>query len=124
MTDMMPTLVAIAIAILGSLGGFAALMKVNADNSKTISEGATNVVEMMQKQLDDNTKRLDALEGYAARFDDWADKISTLLTRAIDNMPEPPRESFRREAEAVGRARPKRRRNDSTGNTVRRTDAD
>jgi hypothetical protein len=118
----MPTLVAVAIAILGSLGGFAALMKVNADNSKTISEGAVNVVEAMQKQIESNTARLEALEGYASRFDDWADKVTTLLERAIDNMPEPPRESFRTEADAIAKARPKRRNSDPKPTVVRRTD--
>lgn len=117
----MPTLVAVAIAILGSLGGFAALMKVNADNSKTISEGAVNVVEAMQKQIEINTARLDALEGYASRFDDWADKVTVLLERAIENMPEPPRESFREEAKTVASTRPKRRAHDPKP-AVRRTD--
>jgi len=112
----LPTIIAVIAALVGGAGGFAALMKVNADNSKTISEGAANVVEMLQKQnarqqvaIDANSKRLDALEGYASRFDDWADKISSLLNRAIEQMPEPPRESFRQEATDVHRARPKRR---------------
>jgi len=111
MTDL-GLLVSVIIAIIGSIGGFAALMKVNADNSKTISEGAVNVVEMLQEQIDINSKRLDALEGYASRFDDWADKISSLLNRAITQMPEPPRESFRQEATDVHNARPKRRAHD------------
>jgi hypothetical protein len=108
MTDI-GLLVSVVIAIIGSIGGFAALMKVNADNSKTISEGAVNVVEMLQEQVAANTKRLDALEGYASRFDDWADKVTTLLHRAIEAMPEPPRESFREEATSIHQARPKRR---------------
>lgn len=115
-------LAGLIVAILGSVGGFATLMKVNADNSKTISEGAVNVVEAMQKQLDSNSARLDALEGYASRFDDWADKISTLLTRAIENMPEPPRESFREEAVNIAKARPKRRATDPTPSVRRTTD--
>jgi DNA repair ATPase RecN len=112
----MPIVAAILVAILGSVGGFATLMKVNADNSKTISEGATNVVEMLQAQTERQQHqinaalaRLDALEGYASRFDDWADKISSLLNRAINQMPDPPRESFRQEATDVHLARPKRR---------------
>jgi hypothetical protein len=97
------------IAILGSLGGFAALMKVSSDNSRTVSEGARNVVEMMSDRLDDNERRLDALEGYAARFDAWGDKVIHLLNRAIEAMPEPPRESFRAEAADVAAGRPRRR---------------
>lgn len=128
MTELLPLLTGILIALIGGVGGFVALMKVNADNSKTISEGATNVVEMMQKQLDNNTARLEALEGYASRFDDWADRVTTLLERAVENMPEPPRESFRTEAENIAKARPKRRVRDhthtsgTTGGVNRRSD--
>ena len=123
MIEAMPTFVALVIAMIGGAGGFAALMKVNADNSKTITESATNVVEMLQNQtdkqqisIDKNTARLDALEGYASRFDDWADKISSLLNRSIEVMPEPPRESFRQEASDVHKARPRRRQADDRNN--------
>jgi hypothetical protein len=112
MMNDVPSFIAVIIAMLGTGGAVAALMRVNTDNSKTISEGAVNVVEAMQSQIKANSERLDALEGYASRFDDWADKVSTLLTRAIDNMTEPPRESFRTEAEAIAKSRPKRRNGD------------
>ena len=124
MIDTVPTLVAIVIAALGSVGGFAALMKVNADNSKTVSEGASNVVRMMQERMDEQEARLEALEGYTQRFDDWGDKVISLLNRAIESMTEPPRESFRAEAASAAEARPTRRRSDDhTASRVRKKNA-
>lgn len=108
-TGELPILVSVMIAIIGSLGGFAALMKVSSDNSRTVSEGARTVVDMMSERLDDTERRIDALEGYAARFDAWGDKVIHLLNRAIDSMPEPPRESFRAEASDAASSRPRRR---------------
>jgi hypothetical protein len=105
----------VLIAIFGSIGGFAALMKVNADNSQTIADGASTVVEMVLKRLDDTEKRLGALEAYSLRFDDWGDQLTNLVNRAISAMEEPPRESFRVEAAKVAAARPRRRGTDTHG---------
>jgi hypothetical protein len=104
-----PLIIGLIIAILGSLGGFAALMKVNADNSKTISEGAANVVTLMRTQIHENSTRIDALEGYASRFDEWSDKVLDLLSRTIDALTEPQRSTFRDEEEAIAASRPQRR---------------
>lgn len=121
MIDALPLIVSVIIAVVGGLGGFAALMKVNADNSKTVSEGATNVVKMMRERMDEQELRLEALEGYTQRFDDWGDKVITLLNRAIESMTEPPRESFRSEAAAIAEGRPTRRRKDDhTASNVRK----
>lgn len=105
----MDPLAAIVIAALGALGGFAALMKVNADNSKTVSEGATNVVKMMRAQVADLDDRLTAMEAHAEEHERWGDEVVGLLARVIDAMPEPPREAFRRQATQVGNTRPTRR---------------
>ena len=113
MSGEIPLLVSLMIAIVGSIGGFAAMMKVSSENSRTVSEGAKNVVEMMTARLDDTERRLDALEGYAVRFEAWGDKVVQLLHRAIEAMPEPPRESFRAEADSLASARPRRRADDS-----------
>jgi hypothetical protein len=109
MNEAIPTIIAVIIALIGGAAGVAALMRVNADNSKTISEGAVNVVELMQKQIISNGERLDALEGYASRFDDWSDKVLNLLSRTIDALTEPQRTSFREEECDIAASRPQRR---------------
>ena len=105
----LPVIASFLIAIVGSIGGFAALMKVNADNSKTVSEGATNVVKMMREQVADLDARLTSVEEFSLKQEEWSDKVMTLLSRAISSMEEPPRQSFRSEADAIAAARPKRR---------------
>ena len=108
MNEALPTAVALLIALGGAVGGFAALMKVNADNSKTVSEGATNVVKMMREQVAEMGARLDRIEDYADRYELWSDTVVVLLNKVIDSMPLVPRKSFRTEADAIAKARPKR----------------
>jgi hypothetical protein len=103
-----PLLASIVIAALGSIGGFAALMKVNADNSDTIADGASKVVTMMNERMDDTEARVDALEEYAYHFDNWADKLVSLVDRAIALLPLDVQKSFRHEADEVRQARPRR----------------
>jgi hypothetical protein len=107
-SDALPLLVSVVIAIVGSVGGFAALMKVNADNSDVVADGASKVVRMMNERMDDTEARLDALEQYAVHFDNWADKLVSLVDRAIAVLPEEVQRSFRSEADEVRRARPSR----------------
>lgn len=121
MSDL-PTIIAVLIALIGGLGGIAAIMKVQGDNSesatsaaKSITEGAKTLIEMMNDRLDENeahsqanTKRLDALEDYVSHFDTWADKLLSILDRAITLLPETLRAQYEGEASAVKNARPKR----------------
>lgn len=108
--DAFPTLVALFIALIGAAGGFAALMKVNADNSKVVSEGATNVVKMLRDQISDLDTRLNALENYADSIEAWAENVTDLLEKTVDAMPESKQAPFRREAQTLVATRPRRHR--------------
>jgi hypothetical protein len=102
-------IVAVLVAALGSIGGFAALMKVNADNSKTVSEGATNVVTMLRTQVSDLNERMNAQEEYSQAMEVWSGQVMDLLGKAIRTLPENKQDPFRVDAEALGRARPRKR---------------
>jgi hypothetical protein len=110
MNEAIPTFVALAIALIGGAGGIAALMKVNADNSKVVSEGATNVVKMLREQIDDLDSRLNSLEVYADAIETWAGQVTDLLEKTVDAMPESKQPPFRREAQTLVATRPRRRR--------------
>lgn len=109
MSDAIPTAVALVVAILGGAGGLAALLKVQADNSKTVSEGATNVVKLLRDQVTDLDQRLSVVEEYSHEMETWSVKVTDLLEKAIAQIPEVKRHPFRSEAEALGAARPRRR---------------
>ena len=102
-------LVGIIIAVLGSIGGFAALMKVNADNSKTVSEGATNVVKMLREQVDELDARLGLLEQYADEMDAWSQRVVDLLAKAVNALEAEQRDPFAVDAASLVRSRPRRR---------------
>lgn len=109
MTSDIGLIVSVMIAAIGSVGGFAALMKVNADNSKTVSEGATNVVKLLRDQVADLDARMYAVELYAQQMEVWSGEVTDLLTKAIDQLPQPKQDPFRNQAEALSRARPRRK---------------
>ena len=113
-SEYVPTLLAVMLALIGGAGGFAALMKVNSDNSKVVSEGAASVVKMLREHVDDLDARLSALENYADAMEVWSDKISDLLERTIDRIPEARRDPFRRESTGLVSMRPRRNRHPST----------
>ena len=104
----LPLIISVLIAALGSVGGFAALMKVNADNSKTVSEGATLTVKMLRDQVNDLDARMGIIERYAQEMEVWGERVSTLLEKSIDAVAEARREPFRIEAEALAASRPRR----------------
>jgi ABC-type transporter Mla subunit MlaD len=122
MDSAIPVVVAIIAAILGGLGGVAAILKVQSDNSSSVAtgasavaEGAKTVIDLMSDRLDENealaqanTKRLDALEDYVSHFDAWADRLLAILDRAITALPDALREQFAGEADSLKLARPKR----------------
>jgi hypothetical protein len=122
MADAVPVLVAIIAAILGGLGGVAAILKVQSDNSSSVAtgasavaEGAKTVIDLMSERIDEteahaaaNTKRLDAMEDYVSKFDAWADRLIVILDRAVAALPDALRTEFEQEAADLRHARPKR----------------
>ncbi len=108
-TEAIAIIVSVLVAALGSIGGFAALMKVNADNSKTVSEGAANVVKLLRDQVADLDMRVGVVEQYAENMEIWSGKVTDLLGKAIEQIPVENRPPFRYEREALERARPRRR---------------
>jgi hypothetical protein len=111
-SEVVPTIVAIVLALVGGAGGFAALLKVNADNSKTVSDGAASVVKMLRDEIASMDDRLRSVEQYASDMEDWGAKMVELVERAVDMLPEPYRIPFRSEADRLGASRPRRRKTD------------
>lgn len=109
MNDTIPVLVAIIVAVLGSFGGVAALVRVNADRNNTLTETASKVVAMVNDQLDDHNKRLDALEEYVSHMDSWADRLLDILDRAIAMISPSDAVPFIEETRFLKSERPKRK---------------
>jgi len=109
MNEALPALLAILIAVIGGAGGIAALMKVNADNSKVVSEGATSVVKMLRDQVADLDARLSMLEQYADAMEGWSERVLDLTVKAIESLPEVDRDPFRFEHDSLALSRPRRR---------------
>jgi len=122
MSEAIPVVIAIIAAILGGLGGVAAILKVQADNSsavaggaKAVSEGAKNLIDLMNDRMDEgeaqiaaNTARLDTLEEYVTHFDAWADRLIGILDRAVTMLPDALRAQFEVETKDLKESRPKR----------------
>lgn len=109
MVETFPTMLAVVIALIGGAGGIAALMKVNADNSKVVSEGATNVVRMLREQVGDLDERMGTLEQYAQEMEVWSERVLHLTEKTIDAVPEVLRDPFRSEHAILASSRPRRR---------------
>jgi len=103
-----PVLVAVIVAIGGSIVGVAALLRVTSDNAKVITDSAVNVVELMQARINENSARLDSLEDYAIRFDEWGDRLITVLDRAVSAVPHPAQETFQGEVVSIKTTRPRK----------------
>lgn len=120
--ETVPTIIAVIVAIIGGLGGIAAILRVQSDNTnslasgaKAVSEGAKNVVELMGERLDEteaqiaiNSDRLAVLEAYVTSFDSWADRLLSILDRAITMLPDALRSQFESESSELKASRPKR----------------
>jgi hypothetical protein len=120
--ETVPTIIAVIVAIIGGLGGMAAILRVQSDNTnslasgaKAVSEGAKNVVELMGERLDEteaqiaiNSDRLAVLEAYVTSFDSWADRLLSILDRAITMLPDALRNQFESESNELKASRPKR----------------
>lgn len=114
--DNLPVIVSLVVAILGAIGGLAAVLKVNADNSntlaggaKSVSEGAKTVVDMMVERMDEQDARVESIELYVAHFDVWADRLIDILDRAITLLPDAMRKDFEIESRNLKHTRPNRR---------------
>ena len=107
-----PIIISVIIAFFGSIGGVAALLKVNADNSQVVAEGASKVVTMMDERLDEQETRIDKLEIYISKFDVWADKLLNILDRAVSDMPEAIKQKYSDESSHLKIERPQRGRLD------------
>ena len=105
-----PALVAVIVAVGGSFAGVAALLRVTSDNTKTITDSAINVVELMQARINENSARLDILEDYAARFDEWGDRLISILDRAVQAMPAGEQPPFQVEVDTIKVTRPRKTR--------------
>ena len=84
-TDVLPTLIALVIAIVGAGGGMAALMRVGSDRDKTQAEAASTVLTMLRQQVLDMDKRLDELECHIDALNEWADRVLTLVENLLSN---------------------------------------
>lgn len=109
MDESIPITVSVIIALLGSLGGLAALLKVNADRANIVTDASTKVVTMVSSQLEDHSKRLDILEAYTDQLNGWADRLIDVLERAIAALPPPVDAPFHLEVDELKKERPKRR---------------
>lgn len=115
-SDLTPIFVSLAIAVIGSLGGFAALLRVQNENTnslasgaKSVSDGAKTVVEMMNERMDEGEERLDHLEEYISKFDMWADRLISMLDTVIGLLPEALRAQYLIESNNIKHTRPRRR---------------
>lgn len=84
-TDVLPTLIALVIAVVGAGGGMAALMRVGSDRDKSQAEAASTVVTMLRQQVLDMDKRLDELEAHIDSLNDWADRVMALVESLLGN---------------------------------------
>ena len=63
---------------------------------------------MMDKRLDEQEIRIESLETYMENFNVWADRLLSILERAITLMPDVLREQFFAETEELKITRPRR----------------
>jgi hypothetical protein len=107
-SDQLPVLVGAVIALLGTLGGVAAILKVSSDNADTIADGAGKVVELMDRRLQDAEDRLARMEVYHIHLEQWVDRLLDILQRAVALMPDFVRDEYDDEVSRVKGDRPRR----------------
>ena len=108
-----PTVIAVLVAIIGGGAGLAALSRSGADQSKTFSESAQIVVDLMKDQtltlkgeIDDLRTRTTAIETEMADVKHWGERVLDVLERAIQHIPLPTQEEFKQEAEHLRENKP------------------
>ncbi len=108
-----PTVIAVLVAVIGGGAGLAALSRSGADQSKTFSESAQIVVDLMKDQtltlkgeIDDLRHRTTAIENEMADVKHWGERVLDVLERAIQHIPLPTQEEFKQEAEHLRENKP------------------
>lgn len=108
-----PTVIAVLVAIIGGGAGLAALSRSGADQSKTFSESAQIVVDLMKEQtlslkgeLDSLAKRTEAIELEMSDVKHWGERVLDVLERAIQHIPLPAQQEFKAEAEQLRENKP------------------
>lgn len=109
MSDL-PVIIASLVALVGALGGVAAFMRAGADRSKVIVDSAETVVEMLRDQVNSLDSRLSTVEGAVVQWETWAERVLTLLDRAITLIDETHRKDVAVEAARLKSERPGRTR--------------
>jgi hypothetical protein len=118
--NLVPILVAFLTAAGGSVAGFAALRKAGAEAGKSTAEATGAIVgsagamvtilrdqiEQMQRDMDEDRKRLQALEDHVRAWDSWADKAFAILDRSLGLIPEDQRAGLQVEVQKVRTSRP------------------
>ena len=108
-----PTVVALVVAVIGGMGGIAALMRSGADQSKTFSESAQIVVDIMKDTTKELAARLAATEERTTAIENelmavqhWGNRVLDVLDRAIALIPTPAQTEFQAEAEKLREHKP------------------
>ena len=108
-----PTVIAVLVAVIGGGAGLAALSRSGADQSKTFSESAQIVVDLMKDQtltlkgeIDDLRHRTTAIENEMADVKHWGERVLDVLERAIQHIPLPVQDEFKQEAEHLRENKP------------------
>jgi hypothetical protein len=108
-----PTVIAVLVAIIGGGAGLAALSRSGADQSKTFSESAQIVVDLMKDQtltlkgeIDELRSRTQAIEDEMSAVKHWGERVLDVLERAIQHIPLPTQEEFKAEAEQLRTNKP------------------
>lgn len=119
---LLPLLIAIVTAGLGSLAGLAAFRKAGPEATKAASEAATTllgsasaVVLLLREQmkemairLDASESRIDHLEEAVESWESWADKVLALLDSTLLMVTQEQRDGMDGELQKVRRSRPPR----------------
>lgn len=100
----LPVIVASVAAVLGAIGGLAAVVRVGSERDKTSAEATNTVVNILRQQIKDMDERLQELERHVSRFDEWADSVMDFIDRVTSDQPS----EVHLEAAAIRRARPRR----------------
>lgn len=104
-------------AVVAALGGVAAFYRAGADRSNVMVETAETVVGMLREEVTRLDKRLEqvntqtnarigSLEVTVGQWETWAERVLTLLDRAIGMLDAANRALIEVEAEKVRNARP------------------